>query len=420
MSDYNKLNIRFSDFGLNVAHDPMSLSFGKYAVLTNTETLIEGQLTSRKGLAHLSSAAVSGGTVINKVRRLNDSVRGLSAYIARTSTKLDATVDGSAHATTVSPFNWASNSGGFLTTGMSSSAGNIIIDRTSKSNQVWAYVGDTTKMVKVGINSSSTFDVKNIGIARPTGPPTFAQTTGGSLTTLETYYYRYTLYDNNTGVESLFNSTEASAITLTGANNKLNVTVPTETVDSAVTHARIYRKGGSLSEWKLLGSIAYTGTTVTYNDTASDISIASALGLDEASNKPFTCTNSSGTDVAATPLPYLFGPVNGYVLACGPPNNTGYVYWTNKFNPDSQDPDNRVEVTSPQDPLMNGFVYDGKAYVFSKEGLYNLVLGLGNSTWTPFKTSCGHGLIAPHAFCVGPEIYFLAKDGIYATSGGIE
>jgi len=433
MADYQKLSVRFSNQGMNTAHDPGSLPFGKFTWLQNIATQIEGQLTARYGMDRISSEAISGGTYIHGMRKLNDSVREYATYVVRTNTGLDCTInttDGKAIA--VEPFGFASQHGGFLATGFSSLFGSIVIDRTSRSNQVWAYIGDLLKMVKIAINSGQTIDVNNVGITRPTGPPTLAQGTDGSLTQLGTYYYRYTLYNNNTGVESLFNSspdpltTTPTSITLSGSNDHVDVTIPTESVDSQVTHARIYRKGGSLVTWNLIASTAYTGTTTAYKDQFSDLAIAAGSELDEVSDKPFTTTNSSGVDVAGTPLPYLFGPISGYLLGCGDPENTGYAYWSNKFNPDAQNPANRVEVTSPQDPLMAGLVFDGKALVFSKEGLYELILGLGNSidgtgsTWTPFKTSCGHGLMAPHAYVAGPEIYFLAKDGVYATSGGTE
>lgn len=420
MSDYNKINIRFSNFGLNLSHSPTTLPFGKFTVLDNATTELEGQLTVRDGLTYQSSASISGSPSVIGFRRLNDSIRGYSTYIIRAGTSLDCSIDGAGHVTTVAPFNYVSNSTGFLATSFSNNFGSIAIDRTSRSNQVWAYVGDTITMIKAGINASQGVDLKSIGIPRPAGPPTTVQGAGGALTLLGTYFYRYTLYDNNTGVESLFNSVDTNTITLAGANQNVGVTIPTETVNAAVTNARVYRKGGSLSTWSLLSSQSYTGGTISFTDGASDVSIASALLLDELSDQPFTTTNASGTDVPGQPLPYLWGPVNGYLMACGDPQNTGYLYWCNKFNPDSENPNNRVEVTSPQDPLMNGFVFDGKSYVFSKESLFYLVLGLGTSTWTPFQTGAGHGLFANNAFCVGPEVYYLSKDGIYATSGGAE
>ena len=430
MPDYNKISLRFTNYGLNISHDPASLPFGKYSRLTNLKSEIEGQFTAREGMTAITASPNFTGEGIIGVRRLNDSIRGKSTYVARTDSKLDVTVDSATDLITSTNTEnaWLSTeAGAFPASGFADGFfGSLHIDRTALSNQTWCYVGDTVKMVKVAITTGGGLEIKNVGIARPTGPPTFAQSTNGSLTLLGTYYYRYTLYDSATGVESLFQSapfttTGADAtVTLTGSNDEVVVTIPTETVDSAVTHARIYRKGGTVNTWRLVGSKAYTGTTVDFNDTASDLAIAGALLLDEVSDKPFVVVNSSGVETAGTPLPYLWGPVAGYTLACGDPNNPGYLYWSNKFNPDSMDPANKVEVTSPQDQLMNGFTYDGKAFVWSKEGLYSLVVGLIDSSWTPFKTPCGRGLFGPHAFCVGPEIYFLAKDGVYATSGGTE
>jgi hypothetical protein len=61
--------------------------------------------------------------------------------------------------------------------------------------------------------------------------------------------------------------------------------------------------------------------------------------------------------------------------------------------------------------------------VFSKENLfqvYQAQIGVPNQ-YQPVPTSCGRGLFAPWAFAANrntPDICFLAKDGIYRTSGG--
>lgn len=409
--------------GLNAAYTPAALEFGQYLILKNLYSYNEGELTVRRGFSIMDSAAVASGQAILGLRRLNDAINNKSTYVVKAANgKLYVTVSSTDHITTTTPFIFQDT----LLTG-STDFGSIVIERPPLSAGVFAYVGDRTAMYKIGSTSSGAVITKNIGMTRPTGPPTFTQGTGGSLTALGTYYYTYTLYDKNTGTESLYAVTSGATIILTGANNRVNMTIPTETVDAATTSVRIYRSGTDTSIGFLRVSddttnFNYTGPTITITDTqisASDIAILSATPLNTVSNKPFSTTTTDGSIHVGTALPYLFGPYLGYVLGVGDPNNPGILYWMDKFSPDTQDPANNVEVSSPQDPLQNGVIYDGKPYVFSKDALYALYVGISDSTFTPSPTSNGRGLWAPHAVAVGPQIYFLSNDGIYATSGGI-
>jgi len=428
MPDYNKLGIRFSNFGLNLAHDPTVLPFGKYQQLTNLRSEYEGRLNQRLGLLRMDSVAL--GAAVLGIKHLHDAVQATykDVYLIRSGTKVYATTATAGGLVTITPvFFFTDVSGANV---HSSAFGSWVVDHPGLSNQIWAYLGDSTLMLKYAITSGGGISVKSVGIARPAGAiASIAQTTGGSLTLLGAYNFRYTLYDKNTGTESLFTSAADVTTTLTGSNNKITLDIPTQAVDAAVTHVRLYRKGGTLSTWNRVSDdgafYVYTGTLLSITDAAtlsrSDSSAATATLLNLVSDKPFTVVNSSGVATAGTALATLFGPYLGYTLACGDTGNPGYLYWTDKLSPDTQDPANNVEVTSANDPLQNGFIYDGKPFVFSQESLYALFVGLSStSTFTPSKTSCGRGLWTRWAFCVGPEVYFLSKDGIYATAGGVE
>ena len=424
MPDYNKIPIRMSNTGLNVEYTPEALEFGQWQVLKNVYTQYEGEVTGRRGIAITSSNGGAGSAILG-IQQLNDWINNYFTYFVKLANgKWYWTVDGSNHALTADPFKLIDTT----CPAGASTFGSFIIDRPPLSAGAWAYVGDRNFNVKFGLTSSGTLQVKNMGCTRPLSgtAPALTATAGGSLTANTTYYYRYTLYDKNTGVESLYNYTDnTTGVATTGVNLTVSVVIPTESVDTAVTHIRLYRSGGSLATWNRVsddsGTYAYTGTTITVSDALSDTAIASATILDTLSDKPFTITKPDGTILAGQPMPYMFGPYLGYVLGVGDPYNPGYLYWTNKFEPDMQNPANNIEVSSPQDPLQNGFIYDGKPYIFSKEALYAVYAGLSaESAFTPSKTSCGRGLWTPHAFCVGPQVFFLSKDGIYATSGGLE
>lgn len=121
-------------------------------------------------------------------------------------------------------------------------------------------------------------------------------------------------------------------------------------------------------------------------------------------------------------LPCLWGPVNGWFFACGDTTNPGRLYYSNQNDPDStgaiDSGESWIDVTGPSEPLQNGFVYNGRNYVFSSEKLYEIV-EISTGIFIPRETPTGKGLMYRWAFCVGPRVWFLSKDGIYETDGGI-
>lgn len=127
------------------------------------------------------------------------------------------------------------------------------------------------------------------------------------------------------------------------------------------------------------------------------------------------------------PLPSLWGPfqhegeIGSVMFACGDTNNEGYLYWTNANDPDSASDTNFLEITSPSEPLLNGFVYDSRAWVFSSEDLFQIYPSqtiTGRLTFKATRTGLGLGLAGRYAFCTFEgKIAFISKDGIYITEG---
>jgi len=131
-------------------------------------------------------------------------------------------------------------------------------------------------------------------------------------------------------------------------------------------------------------------------------------------------------EIAATPMSAFWGPFgqgeSGTVMfACGDVNNPGYLYWTNPDNPDLASDKNFLEVTSPSEPLINGFMFDNKSFVFSSEDLYIIYPAsdlLGRLTFKAAKTGLGLGLAGRYSFCISEgKIFFVSRDGIYMTEG---
>ncbi len=138
-----------------------------------------------------------------------------------------------------------------------------------------------------------------------------------------------------------------------------------------------------------------------------------------------------GATLLGQPLPVAWGPAGGgmygdVIFACGDARQAGSLFFTSAGDPDSTLDTNSLEITSASEPLMNGCVYRGRAFVFSSGGLFEILPRFGygyqviENLGTPFlaeRVSGVRGLHARWAMCVGDLIYFLASDGIYATNG---
>jgi hypothetical protein len=124
------------------------------------------------------------------------------------------------------------------------------------------------------------------------------------------------------------------------------------------------------------------------------------------------------------PLPFIWGPFGGgfagaFMFACGDPNDLGSLKWTNGNNPDSASDTNRLLITSPSEPLQNGCMYAGTAWVFSSERLFTVYPTFGQaSDFIAIEVPNSKGLFMRWCLCVGKKgIYFRARDGIYVTTG---
>lgn len=125
--------------------------------------------------------------------------------------------------------------------------------------------------------------------------------------------------------------------------------------------------------------------------------------------------------IAGTVLPVLWGPFYDVNFAAGNPLDPGSVYFTKEFDPDSAPDTNRIEVVSPSETMMNGCLYDSRAYTWSDRRLFSILptRGVdGNLSFQFTEVRNGKGLINKWAFTVGDKIWYVAADGIYETDGG--
>ena len=161
-------------------------------------------------------------------------------------------------------------------------------------------------------------------------------------------------------------------------------------------------------------------------DTNTDTAIASAQELSLFNDVPITTVDPhTGETIYGQPLAFIWGPYSGTtIFGCGDPNAPGYLYWCNPSNPDGWSSINNIEVTQPSDPLQNGFFWNGAAYVFSKEKLFQMQptpVGGSLLTYFPVDMVVGTGLYARWAIAASPHtpaVWFLGKDGVYEWIGG--
>ena len=128
----------------------------------------------------------------------------------------------------------------------------------------------------------------------------------------------------------------------------------------------------------------------------------------------------------AQPMPAMWGPFGGgtfnpVLFACGSTLQPGHIFWTKAGNPDANSQFGNLELTGPSEPLINGVIFRGQAYVFSSENLYLLTPAVdrGDLIFSGQRVAGNRGLFSRYALTVGDEgIFYLSRDGIYFTGGG--
>jgi hypothetical protein len=193
-----------------------------------------------------------------------------------------------------------------------------------------------------------------------------------------------------------------------------------------VDAVNLYRRGGSITaSWAFvqqfpLNSLVQgvcAANQLQITDNIADANLGQFVSL--SNDAPVT-----SVFVIQRPLPYVWGPAfnPARLLGCGDPDRPDAVYFSNPGNADQWPSFNWIDVSSPSDPMQNGTVFNTRVFAFSKERMFELIQALlGGTTLTPFETPCRRGLISPWGLAsTARAVYFVAKDGVYSTDGGVE
>jgi hypothetical protein len=233
------------------------------------------------------------------------------------------------------------------------------------------------------------------------------------------YNWVYTNYDPRTGAESNLVGTVAVPTPTTPKLDVLRgaVNITPAAYGNAAVRQRFYRLGGTITDnWYFSGVNASDGGV--YLDSQTDAFVfGTGLTAPVTHFQPVATVDASGNTVLAQPVPALWGPIQGMLLACGDPYRPGWIYASFPNQPDHWLI--AVEVCEPTTPLQNGCLYGDRAFVFSTEQGYAVIPNLSTGGGlTTLPTACKHGLASVWGIGVGiGGIYICSRDGIFVTDG---
>lgn len=231
--------------------------------------------------------------------------------------------------------------------------------------------------------------------------------------------YRIVNVDKRTGARSnpsdVLESQKIEAL-------RQQVTIQPAAYGDANIYQIAYRRGGSLVDnWYNIGDNYDTGDGQTITDNSSDASALGAGAVETDNDQPVTTADANGDAVYASPLSFLVGPLDGFLIGGGDRHRPGDIYWCKRSQPDHWPAANHTPCCPPSEQLLNGAMFASQAFVFSHVRMYQVQVNLSDSgSLSTSPTDCLEGLAGRMALAVGPGgIFFASDDAVRVTQGGV-
>ena len=303
MADYQKPQVRFVNHGQNWNRAVDTLQEDKWVYLKNIRSYQDGTMTSRPGLVQFTDLGfgTQAWTTISRLNNFNAQlIQWTFSYVLGLFAQLYVGTD-NAHLTNVSVnpvFTPLTPSGSGLTLAFSGNPMSTVDDSPVGLDISFKYIGDSLQMCSVGYYPGDTPNGGSPTMARCLTmgilPPlaTSIPATAGAGNLNGNYQWRFVYRRTVTGTQS--NPSAATRVTLTSpslslANQQAQFTLPTTPIDPQTgapdTHVvvDVYRFGGTIFRWKLVGTGA-SGTTFT--DNLEDSTLLAALERGRSRHRP--------------------------------------------------------------------------------------------------------------------------------------
>ncbi len=248
--------------------------------------------------------------------------------------------------------------------------------------------------------------------------PTLSQTTGGSLTPSQTYYYEITVEDE-LGRET--SPSPSASITLSSSNNRVGIAQPqtfTGGSFNAVTYWNIYRLNPGQTSYRFVAQVAI-GTTSYNDDFADSVINARDAAPDDGENDP---------PLSSAATPYTAGQATMFAvwksrLVINSSNDPNLVQVSNAGNPvqfsslplpTNLDDGLRIPVGGHGQNQVTGLANLGSLLCVFGRDTTSLLYGDDISDFT-LRETLQRGCQNPNSIqrCEN-EVLFLSDDGVYA------
>lgn len=268
--------------------------------------------------------------------------------------------------------------------------------RPLNDTTTWAFIADAYGMIKDDGTSLVTWGV---------AAPTTAATANIGLTGLTgSYMVQYT-YCRKVGATLVTESNPSPSSTpLDLTNQGISLLIPVSD-DPQVTHIRIYRTaaGGSIFLYdQEITNVAFLAGQAMAFSTRADSALGAAVSTDN--DPPTACA-------------FVSAPFFDRHWLCGNVSYPQYLWYSKRFQPEVIPAANYLLLGTPDDPLQCFMPFGGVGIAFSSQRKYRVV-GSGTSTFTPYETPGKRGTLSPRTAIIGEDgVYFVARDGIFRTTG---